>query len=402
MANPENPKTVPIRREYEAKDGLKLVLEDNSDGTIKAHLEENLETGGKSRLERLVNALKAITVVNSIKGGYIHGPNGEGEKKSIVELHIQDIRKSTKLEVILLKEIKLYRNMQETLKNRMVEIEKEKTAFPQTVLNDMDFYICLRFVKHKKIMELLELTDFLRTLYGVVKAKTEVTMEQILSNRKSPEISKERCIMMYITSYRFPFLSSIKIGKIFRKNHATVLIAKGQFSNYVGIKPEKYKDKRYEAEELYDDAKKKHEHYIENRSKIDYDSCLGYLDSNLKTQLIRDLKELERIIERELEVPIDGIYSTKRGVNIFFARTAVSGILTRKYPLSVETIAEMLKKRTESVINYLQKISMLKLEPQDYKNMESAFEKCLATYSGRKPYFGAQSRLFLLGMQGKS
>lgn len=254
-------KTVPIRKEYETRDGLKLVLEENSDGTIKAHLKEDLETGGKSRLGRLVNTLTAITVVNSVKKNYILGANGEGEQKSVVELDIRDVRKFTRLEDQLLKEIRLYRNMQETLKNRMMEVERERTAFPKNVVDEIKHYTHFGMAEYKENIKIVKLTYFLRTLYGVVEAKTRITMEEILSNRKSPKIAKERRTMMYIICHRFPFLSSTEIGTIFCKDHATVLLAQGPFSGGVGIKPEEYKDSRYEAKTLYEDANIKHEHY---------------------------------------------------------------------------------------------------------------------------------------------
>ncbi len=256
-----------IVQESKTDDGMKLILTDEGNGRIASHLEEDLELRKGKSLENLVKILEIITTVKKKEMNYIQGPNRGGEKKLVVELKLENIEEFIGLNEKQLQLTKLYKTVIKSLLNKMDEIQKERTSSPKTLSDDIEYFTHLGVEAFKREKKLIELTYFLRTLYGVVQADTKITMKQILSDKKNPKITKPRSIMMYILSNKFrkkywkkDSLSSVDIGKIFgqighKKDHATVLLNIKKFDKK-NFDPDFYKNG--EPLELYLDAKKRY------------------------------------------------------------------------------------------------------------------------------------------------
>jgi len=254
--------------QYETLDGMLLTLTQNGDG-YKIDLKEDLSVGEpKQNFRNLFKRLRtAVGDVEVISADYVLGKGGE-ETGLVAKLRLSEIKKLSSREEELLESQQLYKHLAETLQQRIQNVEKLKRADPKSLVDDIEHFTHLRIGNlYKQIESLIPTTYFLRELYGIVQARTNITLQQIQSDEKTRTIAENRHAMMYIARHRFPTLSSSELGIVFGtptkpKNHATVLIAQDSFDKNIGLDIERYTDRRFVAGTLYDDAVKKRLTYL--------------------------------------------------------------------------------------------------------------------------------------------
>lgn len=254
--------------EYETPDGMLLTLTQNRGG-YEIDLKEDLNIGGTGQnFKNLVKRLKiAVGDIEVISADHVLGKGGE-ETGLVAKLRLNEIKELSSREEELLMIQQLYQNLVETLQQRIKDAKDSRNPIPKNLIDDIEHFTHLEFDNlYKQIKSLTPTTYFLRELYGVVQARTNVTISQIQSAEKSKPIAENRHAMMYIARHRFPFLSSNELGIVFGtpttpKNHATILTAQDLFDGSVGIKPQKYTDKRLVAGTLYNDAVEKRLVYL--------------------------------------------------------------------------------------------------------------------------------------------
>jgi hypothetical protein len=267
-------------------DGMKLIITDYGEGYFEAHLEADLELTARGTLENLISRIGLLTEIKDIKRKTFPGKYGQGEKKIEIDFIIDGLAKFKGLEEERIIQIMLYKQLRESLKEKIVAIEKEKRYDTSNLRGEINFYTHLGFQElYKRILRLTDLSYFLKEIYGLIEVgtqvskkilsklynvdeeKTKATRIQILSNKKTRPLAANRHALMYILRNRFKELSSTDIATILGrpespKNHATVLLAQKEFERRPGISPRSYPKEEYSAEDLYNDAIKKHRAHI--------------------------------------------------------------------------------------------------------------------------------------------
>jgi len=267
----------PIVTEHKTKGGMRLTLTTKPDGRIYASLEEDLELPkSRDKLRHLTDLIKTLTTVTN--SGESTAP-GRGSEKQVIEMLISDVHEFKGPNATLLREIMLYQYLQDSLERAIREVGKQTTTNPDEVADAIQYYTNLAAPQVEKQLLLTDLAYFMRELYGVIQAETNVTMDHIRSKLKSRSISENRHAAMHVVWHRFhdpedskkgcKGLSSSDIGRVFgpyggKKNHATVLLAVNRKSDEpcpydasVGLPLKAYRDKRRNARSLYLDTVEK-------------------------------------------------------------------------------------------------------------------------------------------------
>lgn len=187
----------PLIETYETPGEMLLQISDDGRGVLGVKLRENLETGGQSKVEKLINILKTWANVENINIKEIKGKGGEKIGSDTI-LEIKGIKKLTSLEDALLKQIKLYENTQKSLFEIMNEVKKKIKLNPKELVDEIQFYTNLEGVDLDRLKERTKIAYSLRELYGIIETENNVTMDQIQSNEKTRPIAENRHALMYL------------------------------------------------------------------------------------------------------------------------------------------------------------------------------------------------------------
>jgi len=376
---------------YPIDEGNRLVLTETPDG-IDVEIVEDLRPSSRAYVRNLAKLIQNLTG-NKSKPAPEYIKDSKLNDRLKVTMHVPTADEETCKQSLE----QLKRNLSLTLARKLTIIERDSMAGALSVLEDVCHYnreqraprklrISRERVKlayfTRDLQKKAELAYFTRELFGVLNAKirTEnhpygVSVSEILSNKKPPDVVMAKAVGMYVMRKALPELGTIEIGRRFghpkhSKNHTTIILAtkekggKRQFDPDEGrIKPSDYSTRsngslKYSVEELVEDALEKYKSAHPERLRV----LMAPLELKKLRELTDFTEKLLRVLNIKIRtenhpdgVPASEILSKKRQPDVAMARAVGMYVLRKALGLSCEEIGRRFGRHGQpknSVVGY--------------------------------------------------